>query len=228
MPKKTNQKIDSNAARRSKTRENLNTELEKQLLDKINSKFKLIDYIKKSPYYGKRGNDERSRIFINEHLGKSKTRKILPGQLIGFDYFTPKTKEELEYYDAQPMTIFFNNIHTELGPRVLGFNIHYYPPQIRFKIMDKIFEIYRPVYTKYFTDGPSNEVDAFDYKYLMDSLKKVGLDFGVRMYDPKLIKNIYKIPPKLWQVAVFTEGNFKKETRSTILQFWKKWAAKHK
>lgn len=219
--------VNRNQRRRAKTRERLNSELESQILDKINSKFKLIKAIKDSPYYGKRGNDERARIFIEEHLDKSKQRKIVPGQLISFNYFEPKTKEELEYYDAQPVTIFFNNIQTSQGPRVLGFNIHYYPSQIRYAIMDKIFEIYRPIYSKYFSDGPTKEIDAFDYRYLMDSLKKVKLEFGVREYDPKLIRNVYKIPPKLWQVAVYTEGNFKKDSRTNILNYWKKWRSKY-
>ena len=63
-----------------------------------------------------------------------------------FDYFEPATEEDLEYYDAMPCTIFFGIIKTEEGPRVMGFNNHYYPPKIRFK---KIFDLK----TKEFSQG---------------------------------------------------------------------------
>ena len=108
------------------------------------------------------------------------------------------------------------------GKRILGFNIHYYPPRLRYAIMDKIFKIYKPVYTKYFTTGTTREIDAFDYAYLISNLKKAKLDFGVREYIPQLIGQTWLVPPNQWQVAVFTEGWFKKETRAQIMRFWKK------
>jgi hypothetical protein len=87
--------------------------------------------------------------------------------------------------------------------------------------MNKIFEIYKPVYLKYFNDGLSKEIDAFDYQYLVENLKKAKMDFGVRMYIPKLCGKPQVIPPKLWSTAVFTEGVFRKQTRAKIMSYWK-------
>lgn len=186
------------------------------------AKYSLMDDIKSSKLYGKRsGRSQAARDEINENVGTSSKSKVLPGQLVMFNYFTPKTEEELEYYDAMPCTIFFGLVNTQQGRRYLGFNIHYYPPKLRYRIMNKIFEIYKPVYLKYFHEGLSKEIDAFDYQYLVENLKKAKMDFGVRMYIPQLCGKPQVIPPKLWSTAVFTEGVFRKQTRAKIMSYWK-------
>lgn len=184
--------------------------------------YKLLDEIKSSELYGKRaGRNEKARAKINENIGISRKTRIVPGQLVMFNYFTPKTEEELKYYDAMPCTIFFGVVNTNEGKRYMGFNIHYYPPKLRYIIMNKIFEIYKPIYMKYFQKGLSKEMDKFDYLYLVSHLKKAKMDFGVRMYIPSLCGKPQVIPPRLWSTAVFTEGLFKKETRANIMKFWK-------
>ena len=209
------------AAKQSKT----NQRVEEKLPESAGPNYSLIKHIQQSPYSKKSPNsvDPMAREFIKEHVERANNSKILPGQLIIFEYFEPKTKEELEYYDASPCTLFFNIVKTNEGQRVLGFNIHYYPPKMRFQIMNTIFNIFKPIYTKYFKEGISSAVDAFDYKYLIDSLEKAGLGFGVRMYIPSLIKDVRVIPPQMWQVAVYTEGWFKKQTRAAIMNYWQRW-----
>lgn len=185
-------------------------------------KFNLLDDIKSSKYYGKRAEcSAKARAEINENIKTSSKSLVVPGQLVMFNYFNPKTEEDLEYYDAMPCTIFFGLVNTQQGRRYLGFNIHYYPPKLRYRVMHKIFEIYKPVYLKYFEDGLTKEIDAFDYEYLVSNLKKAKMDFGVRMYIPKLCGKPQVIPPKMWSTAVFTEGVFKKETRAKIMSYWK-------
>jgi hypothetical protein len=138
-----------------------------------------------------------------------------------FDYFEPATKEDLEYYDAMPCTIFFGIVNTEKGRRVLGFNIHYYPPRIRYQVIDRIFEIFRPLYLKAWNEPLTEEMNHFNYKMLIAQLQKAKLDFGIRMYIPKLMASVTPIPVKDWQKVVFTEGRFKKQTRDAILKYWK-------
>lgn len=184
--------------------------------------YTLMEDIKSSPMYGKVNRDPFARQVIESNCPLSPHGKIVPGQLVLFEYFEPKTKDKLEYYDASPCTIFFGVFQSKQGRRILGFNIHYYPPKLRYAIMDKIFKIYRPVYIKYFTTGTTKEIDAFDYSYLVSALKRHGLEFGVREYIPSLIGKTWMIPPNQWQVAVFTEGWFKKKTRAAIMKFWRK------
>jgi hypothetical protein len=165
--------------------------------------------------------DRRVRKFVDENLQTKGKTSILPGQLIMFNYFEPKTKEELKYYDAMPCTIFFGIIQTENGPRVIGFNLHYYPPRIRYELMDRIFDIYKPLYLKSWNNVLKQEMSYFNYKQLIQQLQKAKLDFGIRMYIPELMHKITPIPPSSYAKAVFTEGHFRKETREQILKYWK-------
>lgn len=164
----------------------------------------------------------RVRKFIEENVDTGAKSKIFPGQLIMFNYFMPKTKEQLQYYDAMPCTIFFGHINTPEGKRVLGFNIHYYPPKIRYQVMNKIFEIFKSSYLKSWNKSLTSEIPEFNYHFLIEQLKKAHLEFGVREYIPQLMAKVTPIPIKYWQKVVFTEGAFKKETREQILNHWKK------
>ena len=166
--------------------------------------------------------DNRVRKFIDENAKTTNSQPIFPGQLVMFNYFQPKTEEQLEYYDAMPCTIFFGNIKSKEGPRVIGFNLHYYPPKIRFQVIDRIFEIFKPLYLESWNKSLNNEMPDFNYKMLMRQLQKAKLDFGIRQYIPQLMHKITPIAPMHWQKAVFTEGRFKKRTREQILNYWAK------
>lgn len=165
--------------------------------------------------------DKKVRKIVDENLSSKGRATVLPGQLVMFNYFEPATKEDLQYYDAMPCTIFFGILKTKNGPRVLGFNLHYYPPRIRYTLMDRIFDIFKPFYLKSWDSPLQDEISDFSYKMLLRQLQKAKLDFGVRMYIPELMHKITPIPPMYWQKAVFTEGRFKKETRTQILNYWK-------
>ena len=165
--------------------------------------------------------DINSRKFVDENIDIKGKPSILPGQLIMFNYFEPATKEKLEYYDAMPCTIFFGIVNTKNGKRVIGFNIHYYPPRIRFQLMNRIYEIFKPIYSKQFNTPLSEEMSYFNYKMLIGQLQKAKLDFGIREYIPNLMTKITPIPVSTWPKAVLTEGHFRKETREQILNYWK-------
>lgn len=165
--------------------------------------------------------DTSVRKFIDESVKIKNNSTVLPGQLVMFNYFQPKTEEQLKYYDAMPCTIFFGIVKTKEGPRVIGFNIHYYPPRIRYELMDRIFDIFKPFYLESWNGELESEISDFNYRMLIRQLQKAKLDFGIREYIPQLMHKIQPIPPKYWQKAVFTEGRFKKETRTQILNYWK-------
>lgn len=214
-------KID--ATLRKGTKKNVNES------KKPDKNYSLIREIRKDKLYksnvGRRNSSARSEIAKEcEVTGPS---SVMPGQLISFNYLQPKTMEELEYYDAMPVTIFFGVFNTEQGQRIMGFNIHYYPPRIRFQIMDRIMEIWKPMYMKVWDDGLKGDLTHFDYQWLQAQLENAGLGFGVRMYIPSLAGGFKVIPPKLWVKAVFTEGVFKKKTREKILEYWANYKKKH-
>lgn len=205
-----------------------NKDLLETLSQEAGPRFSLIKEIKNSPLYHNSNSNIKAQKFLEENLtSKLMGHNAIPGQLILFQYFKPKTEEQLNFWDKYPCVIFFGNFQSKDGLRILGFNIHYYPTKMRFRIMSKIFEIYKPVYTKYFNKPLPKEIDAFDYKYLMDSLRKAKLDFGVREYIPELCGKTWAIPANMWQVAVFTEGVFMKRTREAIIKYWNEWVSNY-
>ena len=199
------------------------TTTEKRKANKAPKDFDMLEAIKSEKIYkdNVKRRDSVARKFVDENYDIKGKPAILPGQLIMFNYFEPATKEKLEYYDAMPCTIFFGIVKTKNGKRVIGFNIHYYPPRIRYQLMNRIYEIFKPIYSKNFNTPLTSEMDYFNYKMLISQLQKAKLDFGIREYIPNLMTKIVPIPVSGWQKAVFSEGHFKKETREQILNYWK-------
>ena len=124
--------------------------------------YSLIKEIREDKLYKanvqRRNNSARKYIELNCTEGINKPKNMLPGQLIMFNYFEPKTKEDLEYYDAMPCTIFFGVHKTKDGDRVIGFNIHYYPPRIRYRLMDRVFTIFESSYTNRWSKPLNKEI----------------------------------------------------------------------
>lgn len=201
----------------------VNTVTSKRKSNKAPKDFDMLKAIRAEKDYKSniKRRDINSRKFIDENYDIKGKPSILPGQLIMFNYLEPATKEQLEYYDAMPCTIFFGIVKTKNGPRVIGFNIHYYPPRIRFQLMNRIYEIFKPEYSKHFNTPLSEEMSYFNYKMLISQLQKAKLDFGIREYIPNLMASIVPVPVSAWPKAVLTEGHFRKETRQQILNYWK-------
>lgn len=154
---------------------------------------------------------------------KPTTKYLLPGQLVLFEYLEPKFKEDLEYYDRTPFTLFFGITRTEDGNiREIGLNLHYYPPHTRARILNKTFQVFKPYFEKYFND-PTHKPNAIiswsSLKHLMKINDKIG--FGVKMYIPVLRGKSYVVPPRLWPTAFYTEGHFSKATLQQIFSFWR-------
>lgn len=167
----------------------------------------------------------RSNKALHEEYKERTPGRIVPGNLCLFHYYEPKTKEDLEYYDAEPLTIFFGIAQTSLGKRVVGLNLHYYPPFIRQNIMDKIIERYGALFKSFDTVNRSTIV-GFNWNKLNKDIQHQGLAFGIRMYIPSLMAKVSYIPVRSWPDAFYTEGAFKKQTRSAIMKYWKKFLQK--
>lgn len=188
-----------------------------------NRNYRLIKAIKKEKEYNQKPHRRDKKIrqnFEKNYKTNINKKYIVPGQLIMFNYLLPKYKDELEYYDAMPMTIFFGVKQCPEGLRVIGFNLHYYPPKIRYTLMDTIFEIHKNAYLQSWDKPLTKEMPGFDYNMFIHRLRDAKLDFGIRMYDPELMREIRPLPPKAWSKAVFTEGKFMKRSRSAILNYW--------
>ena len=74
--------------------------------------------------------------------------------------------------------------------------------------MERIFEIFKPLYLKAWSEPLQSEMSYFNYKMLVQQLQKAKLDFGVREYIPNLIAHVMPIPLESWSKAVLTEAGF--------------------
>lgn len=64
-----------------------------------------------------------------------KSRRFLEGRMFTF-FYDPKTKDKLPYYDTFPCVM----IVETYGSGFLGLNLHYLPPRIRIRFLEKLFE----------------------------------------------------------------------------------------
>ena len=186
--------------------------------------FDLGDAIDENALSSKSGH-VRSKLaykFIMEN--KNITAKyLLPGQICMFTYNDPKTKDELEYWDKTPLTLFFGAFRTKDGNiREIGLNLHAYPPFTRRKILTKVYETFKSYFQKCF-NHPQHKPNMFmDYqtlKHLIGRDSKIA--FGVKEYVPSLRGITYVIPTKMLPIAFYTEGHWSRASIQQIQQFWR-------
>lgn len=167
----------------------------------------------------------RSKLAYKEIIHNTKPTKkyLLPGQVVLFHYAEPKFKEELEYYDRTPFTLFLGITRTKDGNiREVGLNLHYYPPFARARILNHTYEVFKPYFDKNFNEvtGKPNTFISYDrLKHLMRTNLKIA--FGIKMYIPVLRQASWVIPTRLLSTAMYTEGHFSKASLQQIFHFWR-------
>lgn len=173
----------------------------------------------------KRPTSIRSKLAYKEILHNAKLTKkyLLPGQVVLFHYAEPKYKEELEYYDKTPFTLFLGITRTNDGNiREVGLNLHLFPPFARTRILTHTYNVFKPYFDKNFNDvtGKPNTFISYDrLKHLMKNNLKIA--FGIRMYIPVLRQASWLIPTRLLSTAMYTEGHFSKASLQQIYHFWR-------
>lgn len=186
--------------------------------------FRMNDAINDHPL-AKRPTSIRSKLAYSDilKLMKPTTKYLLPGQVVLFHYSEPKYKEELEYYDASPLTLFCGITRTKDGNiREVGINLHYYPPFTRIRVINAIYDHFKPWFNKNFNEvngKPNTWISYAEVKRLAKASAKIG--FGVKMYIPVLRGASYVLPTRLIPTACFTEGHFSKATLQQIFHFWR-------
>ena len=150
-------------------------------------------------------------------------RYMLPGMFAMFGYREPKYKEQLQYYDATPAVIFFGITRTkESTIREIGFNLHYFPPFARAKIIDLVYNVFKAYYNNYFNEVPTRPNRFVDYNVLRKMLNRYGIGFGLRMYIPVLRGKTYIMPTRMIPTLAYTEGHFNGATLGQIQRYWRK------
>lgn len=188
--------------------------------------FRMDEAIQNHPL-SRRPTNIRSKLAYSEimKLVKPTTKYLLPGQIVVFGYSEPKFKEDLEYYDKTPFTIFLGITRTNEGNiREVGLNLHYYPPRIRSRILTTTYNVFKYHFQKHFndtTDKPAGFINYKALKHIMRSNAKIG--FGIKMYIPVLRGKSYVLPTRLLPTAFYTEGHFSKATLAQIQKYWRQY-----
>lgn len=129
---------------------------------------------------------------IKRETGRN-TQKFIIGGLYCY-YYSAKTAEKLDYWDAFPMVIPLQRYDDGF----LGLNLHYLPPRIRAGFMDKLMA--RASFDE--QDDPIKIRISYD---ILDAAKRY------REFRPCLKRYLYqniasrilKIQPNEWETAVF-------------------------
>ena len=144
-------------------------------------------------------------ILANEDLIR---RKIRIGNLYLFLY-DPKTKNQLPYYDTFPLVYPYRK--AEGG--FVGYNLHYLPPMLRFKVMGTLLNI-----QQYGT----REEKKIAYSYGVLSANEANKYFEpcIRKYlSSQMRSNFILIPPEDWlSAALLPTERFVKASTAKI---WK-------
>lgn len=167
----------------------------------------------------------RSKLAYKEIISNLKPTKkyLLPGQVVCFYYQDPKYKEELEYYDKTPCTVFCGITRTKDDViREIGINLHYFPPHTRARVMIAIYEAFKPYWAKNFNEVQHKPNTFISYETLQHICKRNSkIAFAVKMYIPVLRGLSYVLPGKYLSTAMYTEGHFSKATLAQIQRFWR-------
>lgn len=145
------------------------------------------------------------------------------GQLFTFEYKNPKYKgtSVLPWFDKFPLVLSLGPVVTMKGVRNLGFNLHLVPPPIRIIAICQIFELYKRLYRFQIFQGSQKPVEI-KYQYIINSLKRFGLDFAVRMYIPQRQHMIVKFPYRDWYKAIFIPSRgYDGIKANKLIQEWK-------
>jgi hypothetical protein len=159
----------------------------------------------------------------NDYLS---TKYLLPGQICCFTYNDPKTKDELEYWDKTPLTLFFGVFKTTEGNiREIGLNLHYFPPFTRKKVLDRVYNMFKSYFEKNFNEPSDKPNTLIDYQTLKHVLKRDSkIAFAVKEYVPSLRGLTYVIPAKMLPIAFYTEGHFSRATIQQVHAFWRQFS----
>lgn len=117
------------------------------------------------------------------------TKKLHPGKLYTFKY-NPLYKEELWYFDKEPLVIIISETNT--SNLFLGINLNYLPKKIKWQIVSKIRDNLNyedRIKSKPFNAQAQKPVLIPDT--LLRQFKKFGLQFAIRSYYLNRIKDCY-------------------------------------
>lgn len=126
--------------------------------------------------------------------------KIKVGNMYTFQY-DALTKDTLPVWDAQPLVFFFDNFKTKAGKEVLlGINLHYLPPALRFIAFKSLLSLKNE---KRYRESTRLKLS---WEVLKGMANSKYFEHSVKMYRVDHVRSKFvKIPAKSWELVLFLE-----------------------
>lgn len=134
------------------------------------------------------------------------TRRLMPGQLYLF-YYDPKYKDTLPYYDTFPLLY----PYAKTPDGFIGYNLHYLPPILRFKVMGTLLGIER-------SNNNAQKKLAYSYGVLNSRDLQKYYEPCIRRYLREHVRsNFLRIPYEDWlSAAVMPTERFVKSSSAKV------------
>ena len=136
------------------------------------------------------------------------TKTLIPGNLYLY-YYDPKFKEELPFYDTFPLVYPYR----KFSDGFMGYNLHYLPPVIRFKLMGVLMNISM-------SNDTERKKEAYAFGVMNSAeLNKYFTPCIKRYLAAHVRSNFLKIPSDSWlHAALLPTERFAKANKGTV---WK-------
>ena len=162
-------------------------------------------------WYKNKINDLGRRTFAPSRLMSASdlmVKQVVPGNLYLY-YYDPKTKDNLPYYDTFPLVYPYRRVEGGF----MGYNLHYLPPILRFKVMATLLNIQ--------ISGTTQEKKiAYSYGVLNANEVNKYYEPCIRRYlKSHVMSSFLKIPVEDWlSASLIPSERFVKASSSKV---WK-------
>lgn len=176
---------------------------------------------KQDPHGGAKAKEWFNKEVIQHPEWFVKRSYMEPGKLYTFKYLDPKYKDDLLYYDEQPLLLSLHHYISKEGNVVeIGLNLHHIPQGARIDCLCAVVDAFKKLYQGELYREKQKSI-PMTWKQIEPITKKFGFAFAFRSYLPELMSGTICLPFETWPKAVFlpTSG-YKKMNANQILHMY--------
>jgi hypothetical protein len=127
------------------------------------------------------------------------------GKIYRFIY-KPATKDQLDFYDLNPLVISLGKVVFDNSILDLALNLNYFPYEIKWNLVNEIYSAYKIKIEQEIRQNPLNaklqKSYKIDYNTLLKLFSAYNISYGIRNYNPNnrlktaciSFENFYRLP----------------------------------
>ena len=161
------------------------------------------------------------------------TDKMQLGKMYRFVY-TPLNKENLNWYDRNPLILFVGRFEFSDSKMDCGINLNLLPFEVRVFLMDKIFTLFKRKILPQISGRLANNAKKqrplnIAFEDINRIVKKLFISYAVRFYAPKKRRQTAVISYEHWSKMMLLEiYKFKKTNPNKVYKGYYKFVKKRK